>query len=479
MGRVYGAKDVLLGDVPAAVKFLAQTLLNENMRDRFEREAKTCAQLGQRSMHIVRVSDYGVDEDEVPYYVMEYLRGESLSSLISKQPISLPRFLSLSRQICKGLQCAHQGIKIDGENYPIVHRDIKPSNIMVVQDESFGELAKILDFGIAKILQEDSDQTNCFMGTLAYSSPEQMEGQELDPRSDIYSLGVMMFQMITGKMPIHADTHTFGGWYKAHHYQPPRSFAEANSNVKLPKILEALIMRCLSKDREERPQNIAEILRSLEPLEERYGAGRRVGERLKEVLGKVPVTKAPKAPSIMTPEEICQFASWPSTKPIAEIVFSTPMRTTREMLATLWVMLRQSEIEKRIICTRYNYFLYLPSPHPAVLWLTVLYTREHGPRWLPSYLDLKSSQGQQMARLLSQSGQYRILMFPKEAPQRCINVQTVSIVPAQCKLLMEWATMAQMSPKTNLFSQSKSQLKAELEKLKPTIEMKLESLYDN
>jgi eukaryotic-like serine/threonine-protein kinase len=241
MGRVYGAEDKLLGGVPVAIKFLAQTVLNQKMRDRFEREATICALLGHQSAHIVKVNDYGVDENEIPYYVMEQLNGENLNEIIRFHSLSLPRFLKLARQICQGLQCAHKGIPVNGETCPVVHRDIKPNNILIIQDRSLGELAKVLDFGIAKTLQADSDQTNCFMGTLAYASPEQMEGQELDGRSDIYSLGVMMFQMLTGRMPLQCETNTFGGWYKAHHFQQPRTFAEANVGVKLPEVLESLI----------------------------------------------------------------------------------------------------------------------------------------------------------------------------------------------------------------------------------------------
>jgi serine/threonine-protein kinase len=189
MGRVYRAEDVLLGGV-IAVKFLSQALLNSKMRERFKIEARTCAQLGQKSIHIVRVTDYNVTEDDIPFYVMEYLQGESLGEVINAQPLPLPRFLSLARQICLGLQCAHQGILINGEVCPIIHRDIKPSNILVSQDTSLGELVKILDFGISKLLQADSGQTSSYMGTLAYSSPEQMEGRELDSRSDLYSLGI-------------------------------------------------------------------------------------------------------------------------------------------------------------------------------------------------------------------------------------------------------------------------------------------------
>lgn len=478
MGRVYGAKDVLLGGVPVAVKFLAQTLLNQRMRDRFEREARTCALLGQRSIHIVRVTDYGADEDEIPYYVMEYLKGESLSTIISKEPLTLPRFLKLSRQICLGMQCAHQGIPIDGDLYPIIHRDIKPSNILISDDDSLGELAKILDFGIAKALQPDSDQTNCFMGTLAYSSPEQMEGRELDGRSDIYSLGVMLFQMLTGRMPLNADTHTFGGWYKAHHHQAPRTFEEANSGIRLPKALETLVMACLAKSPADRPQLIGDVLDALEPLEKRYGSGQQIANRIDNLLKNRPITDSPKIPPTLTPEEVFQFASWPTTKPVAEIVFSYPFRTTKELLATLWVMLRREEIERRLLCTRYNQFLFLPSPHPTVLWLTVLYNHPHGPRWMPCYLDLKTFQGQQMVRLLGEAGKYRILFFAKEEPQRCVMVQPSTIAPAQCKLLLDWATLAQSLPSTRHYSHGKEQLKAELEKIKPHIEMKLMSLYD-
>jgi len=144
MGRVYRAKDILLGGVPVAVKFLALSIQNEKMRlqDRFEREAKTCALLGQKSIHIVRVMDYGVDDNNIPFYVMEYLQGQSLNNIIRKQRLPLPRFLSMARQLSLGLQCAHDGIPVDGTICPIIHRDVKPSNMLVIQDPSFGELVK-------------------------------------------------------------------------------------------------------------------------------------------------------------------------------------------------------------------------------------------------------------------------------------------------------------------------------------------------
>ena len=136
MGRVYRAKDVLLGGVPVAVKFLALSVQNKKMRlrERFEREAKTCALLGQKSINIVRVMDYGVDEKSTPFYVMEYLQGKSLSQIIRDEKPSLLRFLSLARQISSGLQCAHNGIVVDGKVCPIIHRDIKPSNMLAIHE---------------------------------------------------------------------------------------------------------------------------------------------------------------------------------------------------------------------------------------------------------------------------------------------------------------------------------------------------------
>ncbi|MHC5832214.1 MAG: protein kinase domain-containing protein, partial [Nostoc sp.] len=97
--------------------------------------------------------------NNTPFYVMEYLQGQSLNNIIRKQRLPLPRFLSMARQLSLGLQCAHDGIPVDGTICPIIHRDVKPSNILVIQDPSFGELVKVLDFGIAKLLQSDGDQT--------------------------------------------------------------------------------------------------------------------------------------------------------------------------------------------------------------------------------------------------------------------------------------------------------------------------------
>jgi len=481
MGRVYRAEDVLLGAV-IAVKFLSQTLLSPKMRDRFKAEARTCAQLGQKSIHIVRVTDYGVNDEDIPFYVMEYLQGQSLSEIISTQPIPLPKFLSFSRQICLGLQCAHQGVMVDGRICPIIHRDIKPSNILVSQDSSFGEFVKILDFGIAKLIQEDSGQTNSFMGTLAYSSPEQMEGRELDARSDIYSLGVMMFEMLTGKMPLQAETHSFGSWYKTHHFQPPRSFEAANPSVRMPKVLENLVLSCLAKSPADRPQSVADVLKALEPLEQRYSASRQISSRIGEILAKKPEVLEYSSQSTTKLNDVCQLATWPKDKPTAQIVFAQPLQTEKGPLPTIWVMLPQQEIltiQKHKLYNRiYKNFLCAMSPHPMVLWITAISNQlnnpEQGPRWMPCYLDLKTPQGQEITRLLGEKGQYQVLLFALEAPDLCAHSITMQIHPSQCSLLQQWANTSQLQRSIGQPTMSKNLLKAELEKLKPKIVAEIE-----
>jgi len=486
MGRVYRAKDVLLGGVPVAVKFLALSMQNEKMRlqERFEREAKTCALLGQKSIHIVRVMDYGVDENKIPFYVMEYLQGQSLNQIIRQQNISLSRFVSMARQICLGLQCAHNGIPFDGTVYPIIHRDIKPSNILVIQDPSFGELVKVLDFGIAKLLQSNSDQTKFYLGTLAYSSPEQMEGKELNNRSDIYSLGVMMFEMLTGKMPLVAPTHSFGSWYKTHHHQPPRTFSEVAPDLAIPKEIENLVMNCLAKSAKDRPSSISEILQVLESVEQQRSKRLLKQENYDNrqstatlTVNTVPEQKIKPDVLLSVPKDNTIYnTSWPQNKPIADIVFPQSVNVSGEVLPALWVMLPEKEIFKRIICSRYNRFLFITAPHPMLLWITVIHNRKYGAKWLPYYLDLKTGIGQEIASLLVKTGSYRLLFFARESPNRCSHVLSASVASVQRQRLQQWIMTAKTFVSCVDPQMSKNLLKGEYEKIKPQILAKLAAI---
>lgn len=471
MGYVYRAEDKLLGDATVAVKFLSQTLLNEKMRERFEREATICAHLAEKSIHIVGVRDYGIDEDRVPYYVMEFLQGESLSDIIQEQEIPLPRFLSLARQISLGMESAHQGIIFKGKHSPIIHRDIKPSNIYVLQDPTIGELVKVLDFGIAKLIQAGGSQTHSFMGTLAYCSPEQMEGKELDNRSDIYSLGVMMYEMLNNEMPILPETASFAGWYKAHHDFTPRPF---NPALKVPKELENLIFQCLAKKPEARPQSISEILSVIDRL------SHQVEHPTTNAEETMVVPKAAVAPTIISAvDEFYLEATWPKDKPQQKIVFPKVMNVGEGVYPTLWVMLEPQDILHRMSSIRYNQFLYLGSPHPMVLWLTVLYHAEHGPRWLPCYLDFKTDLGLQIGNLLSEAGSYAILFFAINETEQCKHVMKATIANHQRQLLKEWAQGAKLIKHYGKPQISKRFLKQEFEKLKPKIIQKLVKLQSS
>lgn len=495
MGKVYRAEDELLGGVTVAVKFLSQTLLNSKMKQRFADEARTGAQLGQRSIHIVRVLDYGVHRNEAPFYVMEYMEGKNLSDLILPATLTVDRFLRLARHICLGLQCAHDGIKIDGEVCKIVHRDIKPSNVFVISDPGLGEVAKVLDFGIAKLFRDDVEgrQTRSFMGTLAYCSPEQIEGKDLDTRSDIYSLGITMFEVLTGKMPIEPDAHTLLSWYKAHRDKPPKRFADVAPKLKLPPALEDLIMGCMAKTPEERPQDMVEILKLLDRIRNQHqtssasSAQAKSTQKLEETIiepasaGKS-TSKSTHVPVIPLPQQ--RFWSieqagwnvpWPSDKPIAEIVFPQVLTSEQAEAVGLWVMLSRAEVQQRLLSTRYNHFLCLMAPHPMLLWVTAIHDSQIGARWLPCYLDLKLEQSQQMLRLLSSQGYYLLLFFASELSSEPANVKTVTIAPYQRQLFQDWLTMAKQSLSTARPSVSKQILKTEFERIKPSMLKKLEN----
>ncbi len=492
MGRVYRAKDTVLGGVTVAIKFLAQALLNDSMRERFEREATISALLGEKSIHVVRVKDYGVDEHNAPFYVMEFLLGESINDLICYQPMALNRFLTLARHVCLGLESAHQGIHFNGELCRIIHRDIKPSNIIILQDPTLGEVAKILDFGIAKLIQASANQTQSFMGTLAYCSPEQMEGKELDSRSDIYSLGVMMYEMLTMDMPLLPQNSSFGGWYQAHHNFKPEPFS---SRLNLPSELQDLVFRCLAKERDDRPQSAREIYQALEKIEQATKSAPThsppntfnstsnfdsLERQIDTTPNKTFSTQAQafddrtiNAETSVT--EICLQTPWPKDKPLRKIVFSQLVETPLGEAPVLCIMLDREEIYQRISSIRYNQFLYLSNPHPMLLWITLLYNSEHGTKWLPCYLDLKLNKGQEIARSLSKEGKYRLLFYSINEPQQCQHIASSVINSRNRKMLQQWANLSQVTRSMGDAKMSKRILKQELDKLQDKILIKVKA----
>jgi serine/threonine-protein kinase len=469
MGEVFLANDILLGGIPVAIKFLTQTVINTKMQQDFAREALMSAALSQKSIHIVRAHDYGVNEKGKPYYVMEYLSGKSLKDLI---PLPLPMFLTLSRQICLGLQCAHQGINIDGKICPLVHRDIKPANILVIPDPILGQLVKILDFGIARFLNyvSTASTNRGFNGTLPYCSPEQLDGEKLDSRSDIYSLGVMMFEMLTGKKPWQPETDYFGAWYKAHQFEQPKSIADVKPHLKIPQNLNNLIMSCLAKKASDRPQNIAQILQVLNSLEKSSSTS------LPTNLASNPILSRPLNSGLpIAVEQSCRQLLWPQNKPIQEIVFPQLIDTAQGSMTALWLMLPNQEIKNYALSTRYNQFIFVISPHPMLLWVTILYNRQLAPKWLPCYLDMQNPQNLRLVSFLAENEYYPLILFSLEAPHSCTNVLSSRIELTQRQMLKTWVQQTHSLPPTSQPQLSKQLLKQQYKQMQSRILQHLES----
>ncbi|NMF62508.1 serine/threonine protein kinase [Brasilonema octagenarum] len=277
MGDVYQAIDMRVGQ-QVALKLLKGTFVaSEEMRKRFEREIAVCAALPNE--HIVKIIDAGVTGD-IPFYVMEYLRGKTLRELLLKEKrLTVERTVAIMIQVCLGLQLAHEGVTLwqDGaktsEHIRVVHRDLKPDNIFIIPTE-LGEWVKILDFGIAKIRNESSEQTNLtstFLGTFRYAAPEQLKGdRDLDGRADIYSLGIILYEMLSAADPfgfsIKSRSISEASWIFAHTSQPPKSLRSQPGCEQLSPELEAVVIRCLQKNPDERFATVKELNRALQAV---------------------------------------------------------------------------------------------------------------------------------------------------------------------------------------------------------------------
>lgn len=201
MGAVWKARHEVL-DADVAVKLMSKDIRGKELAlARFEREAKASARL--KSQHIVRVHDYGMD-DEMPFMVMELLEGEDLGARLKRDgPMSVEELAPIFAQICKGLEVAHDA--------GFVHRDMKPSNVFLAR-EGGDEVVKLVDFGVARetktTLVEDKTSSGVVVGSPHHMSPEQAQGEPVDHRSDIWALGVLVFRALTGEKPFQGEVMT-------------------------------------------------------------------------------------------------------------------------------------------------------------------------------------------------------------------------------------------------------------------------------
>lgn len=254
MGVVYRARHVII-DKPVAIKMLrAEVASQADVIKRFLLEA----QLASRVKHpnVVDISDYGQIPGQTAYYVMEYLSGETLAHRIKAGGRLDPALaLDLAIQTAQALQAAHAS--------KIIHRDLKSENIFLCEHPEGGLQAKILDFGIARIRDRKTGLTamGALIGTPAYMSPEQAQGAEVDERSDLYALGVILFEMLTGRVPFKAPTVAMV--LNAQIFDAPPAMREVDPTVpELPNV-EHVMRRLLAKRREERPSEAAEVIHLL------------------------------------------------------------------------------------------------------------------------------------------------------------------------------------------------------------------------
>ena len=258
MGSVYKGIHRELGKQVAIKVLLVDKLVKDVTYRRFEREAKSAGLLSHPN--IVSVYDYGMISPDRPYIVMELLDGMDLDELLVRRGYLEPNlFLSIFTQVCEALSYAHA--------MGLVHRDLKPSNIMLVGQNQNRQYVKIIDFGIAKFSPKKPEtkpitKPGQIFGSPLYMSPEQCVGQKLDPRSDIYSLGCVMYESLCGAPPFMGDT-LLSTIYK-HVNEPPPPLQEHSYGRKVPGALEKIVFKMLQKHPEDRFQSANEVLTALE-----------------------------------------------------------------------------------------------------------------------------------------------------------------------------------------------------------------------
>jgi serine/threonine protein kinase len=254
VGTVFKAHDSTL-DKTVAIKTLNRTASDEEAI-RFHREAKLAGTLNHPN--VLSVLDFGLTEDDRPYLVLNYVQGVTLSDQISERgAIPAEEALSLFIQLTKGLIHAH--------SKNVIHRDIKPSNVMMLRSDAGTETATLVDFGLAKTINEQQELTRSGVGvgTPIYMSPEQIRGQQLDERTDIYSLGCLMYEVLTGLKPFKTDQLIELIELKLHHL--PEAVSEI-APYEVPQKLSDIVDKCMERDRELRFSAASDLLAALESL---------------------------------------------------------------------------------------------------------------------------------------------------------------------------------------------------------------------
>jgi serine/threonine-protein kinase len=287
MGQVYKAKHVLMKRI-VAIKVLLPSLVSSGPAlKRFQQEAEAASSLNHPN--ILTVFDFGVSENGLPYMVMDFLEGITMAQVLDEEGhLDLHEAVPIFIQCCAGLAHAHQK--------GVIHRDLKPSNVMLVDFDGQPNFVKIFDFGIAKLIPTEGDeskhltQTGDVFGSPLYMSPEQCGGKELDHRSDIYSLACVMYRCLTGCPPL-AGSSLVECMYKHVNEMPPR-FSDICPEYSLPEAVEAIIFKAMAKSRDDRYSSMSELKEALEKFlaegEQKPPPPQSISQRLSAKLRVVP-----------------------------------------------------------------------------------------------------------------------------------------------------------------------------------------------
>lgn len=257
LGVVYQAHHLKM-EKTVAVKILFGEADETNFL-RFQREAQAASSMSHPN--IVTIYDFGISQNKTPYLVMDYIEGHNLKDLLARYGrLPIERSVKIFQQMASALDHAH--------TKGILHRDIKPENVVILQTSWNPEFVKLVDFGIAKYVNEPSSKTKKLtldgqvLGTPAFMSPEQVLGDRLDASSDIYCFGVLMYNTLTGKYPIIGPTSA--ETMSRHITDPPLDFCESSPEIAIPFKLQRTIMKTLKKHPQDRPQTMRELLIELE-----------------------------------------------------------------------------------------------------------------------------------------------------------------------------------------------------------------------
>ena len=269
MGEVYLAEHEAIGK-RVAIKVLGPEFNHrQDLVERFLQEARAASRI--RHENIVDITDYGHADDGAPFFAMEYLEGEDLRATVQREgPLPWQRVRGIIVQILAALAAAHdQGV---------IHRDMKPDNCFRITRGDNPDYIKVLDFGIAKIVNDDADhqtltRTGTVIGTAHYMSPEQARSEKLDARADLYSVGVIAFQLLTGRVPFEGTG--FLGVLAKHITEPIPNMVDCGPDLAIPPQVEAIVRKAMAKNRDERYQTAEEFAAALTALPDQLSTRRR------------------------------------------------------------------------------------------------------------------------------------------------------------------------------------------------------------